>query len=164
VQLIFEHNEMSTAGGTKNGGDSDSKLCVSKVSDDNDDFFELRDGSFLKKTSYGYVGYIGYAKNTLLVLKSRSTGILMIENKDPFKVEVIRPAGSCATPSTYRIQTAYNDEKFVINGELFESQTYCLGWGVGESIYFLEGSEYGSCSSAKLYNVEREETCSVWCE
>ncbi|WP_206422900.1 hypothetical protein [Photobacterium sanguinicancri] len=66
--------------------------------------------------------------------------------------------------NTYLIEYAYNDELFVINGEKFEAQTYCLGWGQGESVFFIEGSAYGACVSAELFNQDRKESCSVWCE
>ncbi|WP_240464889.1 hypothetical protein [Paraferrimonas sp. SM1919] len=66
--------------------------------------------------------------------------------------------------SSYLIEVAHNDELFIINGEKFEAQTYCLGWEEGESVIFLEGSEYGACASATLFNVQRDESCDVWCE
>lgn len=65
---------------------------------------------------------------------------------------------------TYLIEYAHNDELFVINGEQFESQTYCLGWEQGESVIFIEGSAFGACASAELFNLNRKESCSVWCE
>lgn len=64
----------------------------------------------------------------------------------------------------YIIQIAHNDEVFIINGEKYEAQTYCLGWEQGERVIFLEGSPFGACASASLYNIERRETCDVWCE
>lgn len=64
----------------------------------------------------------------------------------------------------YEIEVAHNDEFFIINGEKYEAKTYCLGWDIGEYVIFLEGSEYGACASAKLYNTYRDETCEVWCE
>ena len=88
----------------------------------------------------------------------------MIEGKSPFSVEILRAPQRCSSPSTYAIEMAYNDEKFIINGEMFEAQSYCMGWDVGDSVIFLDGSEYGACASAELYNLERGEECSVWCE
>lgn len=64
----------------------------------------------------------------------------------------------------YLIEYAHNDELFVINGEKFEAQTYCLGWEQGESVIFIEGSALGACASAELFNLNRKESCSVWCE
>ena len=46
----------------------------------------------------------------------------------------------------------------------YEAQTYCLGWDEGEEVLFIEGSPYGACASAKLYNLDRRESCDVWCE
>ncbi len=164
IQLIEEHKGIKAPKLGAIASRSSSKLCQSKISEHEGDFFELRDGSFLKKTGYGYMGYIGYAKDTLLILKFGSTGTLVIEGKSPFKVDVIRAPTRCSSPSSYPIEMAHNDEKFVINGELFEAKTYCLGWDVGESVIFLDGSEYGVCVSAELYNIDRSEECSVWCE
>jgi hypothetical protein len=65
---------------------------------------------------------------------------------------------------TYLIEYAHNDELFVINGETFKSQTYCLGWEQGESVIFIEGSVFGACAIAELFNVNRKESCSVWCD
>ncbi len=64
----------------------------------------------------------------------------------------------------YLIEYAHNDELFVINGEKFEAQTYCLGWEQGESVIFIEGNAFGACASAELFNLNRKESCSVWCE
>ena len=66
--------------------------------------------------------------------------------------------------TSYEIEATGNDEKFVINGEVFEAKTYCLDWDEGEQVIFLEGSPNGACASAKLYNLDRKETCEVWCE
>jgi len=63
----------------------------------------------------------------------------------------------------YAIEAAVNDKKFIINGEPFKAQTYCLGWEEGESVIFLDGSPYGACASAELLNLNRGEKCSVWC-
>ena len=67
-------------------------------------------------------------------------------------------------PNEYEIEKAINDEKFIINGELFEAQTYCLGWEEGDRVIFVEGSAYGACASAKLLNRRTGEICDVWCE
>ena len=73
-------------------------------------------------------------------------------------------AGNLYATTSYEIEIAHNDEIFIINGEKFAAQTYCLGWESGEYVIFLEGSEYGVCTSAVLYNTDREEKCEVWCE
>ncbi len=64
----------------------------------------------------------------------------------------------------YRIEAAYNDEIFIINGEKFEAETSCLGWDEGDEVIFLDGSPNGVCSEAVLYNFTREDKCEVWCE
>lgn len=65
---------------------------------------------------------------------------------------------------SYVIEVAHNDEFFIINGEKFESQTYCLGWEEGDEVLFLEGSALGACASAELLNLRTQEKCEVWCE
>ena len=164
MQLIFEHKGLNDAATARSSASSTSRICESKVSDNEGDYFELRDGSVLKKTGYGYVGYIGYAPSSLLIMKSRTSGKLMIEGKSPFDVEVLRAPQRCSSPSTYLIEMVYNDAKFIINGEVYEAQSYCLGWGDGDTVIFLDVSAYGACASAELYNVERGDECSVWCE
>ena len=70
---------------------------------------------------------------------------------------------SCAAVS-YEIEAAVDDEKIIINGEVFEAQTYCLGWDKGERVIFLESDPNGACATATLYNLDRKEQCEVWCE
>ena len=69
-----------------------------------------------------------------------------------------------ADPQSYEIEVSHNDELFIINGEKFKAQTYCLGWEKGEQVIFLEGSPFGACSTAVLYNKNKDQTCKVWCE
>ena len=64
----------------------------------------------------------------------------------------------------YLIQAAVNDEKFIINDEVFEAKTYCLGWDEGDKVIFIDGSANGVCVSATLFNLDRNEKCEVWCE
>lgn len=75
---------------------------------------------------------------------------------------------SIASPSNareeYIIEVAHNDSFFIINDEKYEAQTYCLGWEEGDRVIFIEGSPFGACVSAELYNLDKKETCNVWCE
>jgi hypothetical protein len=48
-------------------------------------------------------------------------------NKYLWLLILLTPIASSAATS-YEIEMADNDEKFIINGEVFEAQTYCLGW------------------------------------
>jgi len=64
----------------------------------------------------------------------------------------------------YEIEAASNDETFIINGEVFKAQTYCLGWEKDDRVIFLEGSPFGACASATLYNRRTKDTCEVWYE
>jgi hypothetical protein len=75
---------------------------------------------------------------------------------------LVAPSTSYAAP-TYEIESAGNDEKFVIDSELYSAKTYCLGWDVGDDIVFVDGTP-GVCTSATLYNKSKRQTCDVWCE
>jgi hypothetical protein len=80
------------------------------------------------------------------------------------------PRKRYSTPSrssdheSYQIEVAHDDELFIINGEKFEAQTYCLGWEEGDEVLFLDGSPFGACASAELLNLRTREKCDVWCE
>lgn len=69
-----------------------------------------------------------------------------------------------SSANEYTIELAQNDELFIINGERFQAQVHCLGWMEGDRVIFLEGSPYGGCFSALLYNSNNGEKCHVWCE
>ena len=101
---------------------------------------------------------------------------MYIENKGEIKWSIEKHLGtvnlkqpknnysSSARQDGYIIQVANNDELFIINGETFKAQTYCLGWEQGEKVKFIKGSAFGACASAKLLNLNRGEICDVWCE
>ena len=72
--------------------------------------------------------------------------------------------GAALALEEYSIEAAINDEWFIINGEKYQAQTYCLGWEEGETVAFIEGSPFGACATATLVNIDRKETCEVWCE
>ena len=84
-------------------------------------------------------------------------------HKNSLWLLLLAPIATSAATS-YEIEAAGNDEKFVINGEVYEAKTYCLGWDEGDRVIFLEGSPFGACASAKLFNINKKETCEVWCE
>ena len=64
---------------------------------------------------------------------------------------------------TYEIEAASNDEKFIIDGELYEAKVWCMHWDEGDEVIFIDGTP-GLCTSAELFNTNRRETCEVWCE
>jgi len=66
--------------------------------------------------------------------------------------------------SKYYIELSDNDELFIINGEKFKAQTYCFNMQEGDGIIFIEGSPFGACATAKLFNVRSKNKCAVWCE
>ena len=64
----------------------------------------------------------------------------------------------------YIVETSYNDELFIINGEKFEAKTYCYNIDEGDRVIFLEGDPFGACSEAVIYDVDIKEKCEVWCD
>lgn len=81
-----------------------------------------------------------------------------------FAVALISWSTCVFSADEYEIEAATNDETFIINGEVFKAKTYCLGWDEGDKVIFVEGSPYGACVSAILFNLWDRETCDVWCE
>lgn len=83
-----------------------------------------------------------------------------------YKCAAIAAANRASRPGTvsYAIEVAHNDELFIINGEKFEAQAYCMGWEEGDQVLFLDGSPLGACASAELLNLRTKEKCNVWCE
>lgn len=102
------------------------------------------------------------------LMSTRSTALMNSKTWNDYGCDIIIQveAGSSGTSSGeyYEIEVAHNDELFIINGERFEAKTYCLGWDEGDRVKFLDGSSNGICTSAELLNLERDETCDVWCE
>lgn len=96
--------------------------------------------------------------NLFMVMRSPVIGLIILS---AFLIICIRTADAA---DVYEIEVAHNDEVFVINGEVYEAKLYCLGWDKGESVIFLSGSPYGVCVSAELFNLDRRESCDVWCE
>lgn len=64
----------------------------------------------------------------------------------------------------YLIEAISNDETILINGSIYKAKTYCLGWNKGDTVIFIEGSPYGTCVSATLFNINKNKECMVWCE
>lgn len=64
----------------------------------------------------------------------------------------------------YEVEKEINDEIFIINGEQFKAKTYCFNLEEGDNVIFLDGSPFGACASAQLFDVNSEEICEVWCE
>lgn len=65
---------------------------------------------------------------------------------------------------SYELEASVNDEKFIINGEKYDAKTYCFNMQEGDQIVFMEGSPFGACASATLFNKRTQNTCEVWCE
>ena len=56
-----------------------------------------------------------------------------------------------------------SDEKWLIDGEIYEAKTYCFGLYEGDRIKFTEGTP-GICVSAKFIKKNSNKVCEVWCE
>ncbi|MDD5009436.1 MAG: hypothetical protein PHU49_08210 [Syntrophorhabdaceae bacterium] len=68
-----------------------------------------------------------------------------------------------ATPA-YPVQVVSENEVFIINGHRYEAMTACEGITEGDWIIFLQGSPYGTCSSAVIQNLHTGATCKLWCD
>jgi hypothetical protein len=86
-----------------------------------------------------------------------------IKNQPCSRYRLVEPVLSEAA-DTYVIDAASNDETFIINGEVFKAQTYCMGWEKQDQVIFMDGSPLGVCVTAELYNLNRKKQCRVWCE
>ncbi|MGL4518667.1 MAG: hypothetical protein ACRCUJ_02910 [Phocaeicola sp.] len=71
---------------------------------------------------------------------------------------------SAVAADQYVVEIEHNDEMFIINGERYEARTYCMSLEEDDSVIFLEGSPYGNCSTATVYDVNSRNTCDLWCE
>lgn len=65
---------------------------------------------------------------------------------------------------SYQIEVSHDDQYFVINGQKYRARTFCYNMLVGDRVIFLEGNEYGNCTTAVITNLRTGETCEVWCE
>lgn len=65
---------------------------------------------------------------------------------------------------SYEIEVSHDDQYFVINGKKYRARTFCYNMLVGDRVIFLEGNEYGNCTTAVITNLRTGETCEVWCE
>ncbi|PIF52952.1 hypothetical protein CLU80_5442 [Pseudomonas sp. 29] len=116
-------------------------------------------------TSLGPSLFVACVQRESAALRGTQSG-----SQQPRAVASPVPRKLYSTPSrssgreSYKIEVAHNDELFIINGEKFESQTYCLGWEEGDEVLFLEGSPVGACTSAELLNLRTRDKCDVWCE
>jgi hypothetical protein len=65
---------------------------------------------------------------------------------------------------SYQIEVSHDDQYFVINGQNYRARTFCYNMLVGDRVIFLEGNEYGNCTTAVITNLRTGQTCEVWCE
>ena len=109
-----------------------------------------------------FSGSLASLKDTNVLIVTEKGQLALVKSGVSLHGQSQAPSNKAA--DSYQIEFAHNDELFVINGEKFEAKTYCLGWDVGDSVVFIDGSPYGACASAELYNLNRKEICEVWCE
>lgn len=61
------------------------------------------------------------------------------------------------------VQPPYSGN-FIINGARFTAATpACFGWAAGERIRLVAGDWNGRCVVALFYNLNRRNTCEMWC-
>ena len=65
---------------------------------------------------------------------------------------------------TYIVDKNTMDYKFIINGNLYEAKTHCLGMRQGDRVIFLEGSPDGECQTAKIKDLETGVVCFFYCD
>jgi hypothetical protein len=68
-----------------------------------------------------------------------------------------------ATPA-YPVQEVLKNEIYIINGYRYEAMTACEGIAEGDWVVFLQGSPYGTCSSAVIQNLHTGAKCNLWCD
>ena len=95
-----------------------------------------------------------------------------------YTLRVMTVAKGRSSTGGYEIEKVFSDgDKFIINGEVFEAQTFCFDYEKGDQVKFLEGSPIGACASAKLLNLRNQRdlrglvrvsvftfTSSTWCD
>ena len=62
------------------------------------------------------------------------------------------------------IETAINDEKFIINGKTYVAKTFCFDFDEGDRVRFAEGSALEVCTSVEILHLESGKACKLWCE
>jgi hypothetical protein len=54
--------------------------------------------------------------------------------------------------------------QYIINGYQFTAASpVCVGWAAGEHIRLVRGEWHGRCQTAVFYNVNRRQSCEMWC-
>lgn len=66
--------------------------------------------------------------------------------------------------SNHRLQAMVDSNMAIINDNVYDAMTACFLWLAGDMVEFIEGSALGSCVTARIYNITRDETCDFWCE
>ncbi len=138
------------------------EVCETKIESDNGDILKLENGAIVEILT-GYLGYVGYRKSSL-IFKKDSQWQIYIEGKKVFKIDLLRQPSSCNSPSSYLIEAIGDDEFLIINGEKYEAKTYCFGWDEGDRVSFVDGSAFGACTSTTIFNLNKLESCELWCE
>ena len=148
---------------------------------------EAKNGQADSQFLLGVIYYIGKGvpkdlkKSAELFNKSRKNGNLLAEkifgNKGFHKTKSKNPPKlrrlTFKNPSinTLYVSDSYleiekeieSDEKWLIDGEIYEAKTYCFGLYEGDRIKFIEGTP-GICVSAKFIKKNSNRVCEVWCE
>jgi hypothetical protein len=151
-----EHRKAAASGGSQ-------AICQTEVREKDGDYFKLTNGAVAEKTSFGYVGYISYGTEALLMY-SGTLGSILIED-ELVEVELIRPPTYCESPSLYMVEAVTSD-KVIINGEVFEVWGLCGSLNTGDQVVFTDSSAaWGICLSTNIYNLSSGgDSCSLYCQ
>ena len=143
--------------------DGSQVICQTEVRDKDGDYFKLANGAVAEKTSYGYVGYISYGTEALLIYSGTLGSILVEESL--IEVELIRPPTHCDSPPLYVVDAVTSD-KAIINGERFEIWGFCSGLSAGDQVVFSNSSAaWGVCLSTDIYNLSSGgDSCKLFCQ
>ena len=128
----------------------------SKIDDDNGDTIFLENGSVVEVTS-GYVGYIGYRKNSVL-FKDGSAWRIWIEGKRAFPCDVLkRPTSGSTSAERLSLSKVASDGDSIIasNGAVFEvSSGSASGW-TGASVLLIDDSRMLNLDDGEMLEVSR---------
>ena len=160
VSKIYEFKEAQRESAAADGS---QVICQTEVRDKDGDYFKLSNGAVAEQPSYGYVGYISYGTEALLIYNGTLGSILVEENL--VEVELIRPPTHCDSPSLYVVDAVASDQA-IINGEIFEIWGFCSRLSAGDQVVFSNRSAaWGGCLSTDIYNVSSGgDSCKLYCQ
>ena len=89
AEIFSKLDEFKEAHRDSVAADGSQLICQTQVLDKDWDYFKLANGAVAEKTSYGYVGYISYGTEALLIYSGTRGSIFLDQNM--VEVDLIRP-------------------------------------------------------------------------